>query len=309
MTIEEEVNVFICIATYNREVGLTRLLNSLSKLRFIKCKNVGWQVVVVDNFSPKFPARQIVKEFQNKFPVPIIFGEETDRGIASTRNKAIALAKDCNFIVFTDDDQIVDPLWLDELLALQRETDADIVAGPVLPLFESTPPDWIIKGKFFDRKRYPTGTEIDYAGTGNMLIKRKWLMMFDGPFDVRLNLTGGSDTLYCRKVKDLGALIVWADDAITQEYNPPQRFTISWLLKRFYRMGTTLTLVDLWTQASIKTIALRLIKGIYHVLSGILLLIPKAIISGKAGIVRSLQLIVYGVGELIGFSGIKYKVY
>lgn len=300
--------VVICIATYNRIKGLERLLNSLRELKFNKCRDIDWQVVVVDNDSTKYPTKNIAEEFQLSFPVPLIFGEEPVRGIASARNKAIELAGDCDFIAFTDDDQIVDPLWLDELLAIQRKTDADIVSGPVISEFDKAPPKWISKGGFFQRRSYINGEELTNANTGNVLIKASWLKKFDPPFDLRFNLSGGSDSFLFRRLHSLGAKIVWAEDGVVKEQIPSERMSSRWILQRGFRLGNTDGICDRLIDGSIKNKLLRLAKNILKIIFGVLIT-PFSVFCGKARLIKSLRYIANGTGFILGRIGYRYMEY
>lgn len=179
----------------------------------------------------------------------------------------------------------------------------------MLPLFEKEPPSWIIKGGFFSRKRFTNGEKLDYAATGNILFRSKWLTRCEEPFDSRFNLTGGEDTAFTKKIIQEGATCVWADNAIVYEYNPPNRFKVSWILLRSLRIGWTLTRIDKYLNKSFSNLLVRLIKSIFHILKGFFLILPYLIIMGFAGLIKSLSFIFRGVGELLGFTPIKYQPY
>jgi glycosyltransferase involved in cell wall biosynthesis len=301
------LSVVVCIITYRRLHGLQRLLESLQYLTFIEVETPTWQVVVVDN-DREAPAQRLVEEIRETFPVPIIYGVEPVQGIASARNKAIELAPTCDFVAFIDDDEAADPLWLDQLLHVQRLYQADIVTGPVLPDFEKAPPEWVLRGRMFDRPRLPTGTQRHFAATHNTLVKYAWTQKLDGPFDLRFNLTGGSDSHFSRRVIQKGGQVIWADEAIVREYNPPKRMTATWLLQRSFRIAynTALHEKELY---SFFVVMLRFIKAIYHLLLGVLLIIPLFIYFGYAGIIKGLQRSARGLGALYGLFGGHYEEY
>lgn len=301
------LDVVVCIITFQRPNGLKRLLDSLSKLEFHAVETPVWRIVVVDN-DAELSAQLIVDAVRVDFPVPIIYGVEPHQGIASARNKAISLAPSCDFIAFIDDDEVAEPHWLDQLLLIQRTYQADIVTGPVLPDFEKAPPKWIIRGGFFNRRRLTTGTSVHFAATHNTLVKYEWTQKIEGPFDLRFNLTGGSDSHFSRRVIQQGGVIIWADEAIVREYNPPNRIAVSWLLQRSFRIAFTTALIekDLY---SVFIVLLRLIKAVYHVILGFVLLIPLLIYYGYAGIIKALQRVARGVGALYGLLGGQYEEY
>jgi GT2 family glycosyltransferase len=57
-------------------------------------------------------------------------------------NAALAIARG-NLIVFTDDDVVPEPGWIDALVAAVEQSGADFVAGRILPIWEVKPPRWM----------------------------------------------------------------------------------------------------------------------------------------------------------------------
>ncbi|MBT8495876.1 MAG: glycosyltransferase, partial [Deltaproteobacteria bacterium] len=234
--------VAVCIATFKRPKGLDRLLEGISRLRY-RGPEPKVRVVVVDNApGSDSQAGQVCERWRSEIP-DLVFEEEPEQGISFARNKGLDAAGEVDFIAFIDDDEAPAPEWLDELLGVQRHYDADVVRGPVLPRFENDPEEWVVKGRFFERPRYPTGTVLDRAFTHNVLFR------YD-PFgrDYRLSpkyaRSGGSDThLFHRMYLD-GATIIWADDAVVYEWNPASRQTREWLLRRQYRFGLVRAAID-----------------------------------------------------------------
>ena len=304
----ETISIAVCVATYNRPFGLRRLLESLRTQTFVHHKTPDWEVIVVDN-DASAPNEEFIRGLNKEFPVPITYAVQPKRGIASVRNLAVALAKNVDFVAFIDDDEAADPRWLDELLTGITTHLADVVTGPVIAAFETPPKKWIVKGRFFERERYPTGNVMDFARTGNVLIDKKYFAGFEDPFSEDLNLVGGEDTLLFTRVQQKGAKIVWVDEAITHEYNSPQRANLNWLLKRSLRLGNTIVQVERMAGQSVLKRVIRVIKCAGHLLSGILVVIPLGIVSGFAGVVKGLSLLSRGVGELMALLGIHYEIY
>ena len=303
----DELDVAVCIITYKRLNGLQRLLASLRELNFEASPAPAWCVVVVDN-DANASAKNIVDGIRQDFPVPIIYGVEPLQGIAAARNKAVRLAPPCDFIAFIDDDEVAHTYWLDQLLLVQKKHQADIVTGPVLPDFEEEPPKWIRRGKFFNRRRLKTGSKVHFAATHNTLVKYQWTQKIDGPFDMDFNLTGGSDSHFSRRVIQQGGKVVWADEALVTEFNPPARMTISWLLQRAFRIAYTTTLIEKQLY-SVFVVLLRLVKAVYHILLGLFLIIPLMLYYGYAGIIKALQRVARGAGALYALSGRRYEEY
>jgi succinoglycan biosynthesis protein ExoM len=304
----ESVNLAICVATYRRPVGLQRLLISLRMLRFVKSPPPNLRIIIVDN-DISTSNKDLINDLIKDLLIPVIYEVERERGIASARNHAVRLAGDVDFIAFIDDDEVADPLWIDELLSAQKKFGADVVNGPVIPRFEQPAPAWVLKGHFYDRRRFSTGTEIKWANTGNVLIKTKWLQAVRGPFNVNLNLTGGEDSLFFSQVFRMGAKMVWANEAIVEEFNPPSRVSANWILRRSFRGGVGTSVTEMMLDSALSVIIIRVFKSFLHILLGFLLLFPASIFHGYAGLIRSLMYASLGAGEIGGIFGINYMEY
>ena len=188
------ISVAICVITYQRPKGLRRLLNGLNCLTFSQSKHLDVRVIVVDNDSTG-SASQVCESIIPSFKYPLTYSIESRRGISYARNRAIAcVPPDTDFVAFIDDDEVPETSWLDELLTAQSKYDADVVSGPVLPYFPSeTVATWVVKGRFFERPRYPTGYLRKTAATNNVLVCGEIFRSMDKLFDERFALTGGED--------------------------------------------------------------------------------------------------------------------
>ncbi len=302
------MRVAVCIITCQRSEGLKRLLNGLNQLKFKLCKTPGLEIIVVDNdeyCSAEKVCQQISPSIQWKLKSYV----EPRRGIPFARNKAIACAgENFDFIVFIDDDEVPQASWLDELLYTQSLYNADVVSGPVLPHFSQSVPDWIVKGKFFERPRYSTGHLLQGAATNNVLIRTEILQKMKPCFDERLALSGGSDWHFFRRVYLAGYKIVWANNALVSEWIPGSRANLVWLLKRNYRLGITESFCEVDLEPSLNVRATCIFKGIRRIIKGSLL-IPLSLIWGKHEVFETLRYIYHSAGMLVGVTGRKYQEY
>lgn len=298
--------VAVCVATYARPDGLTRLLDGLSALKTDACV----RVVVVDNDAAG-PSREACEARADKFPLGLRYEVEPQRGITYARNRAVAAAgTDVDFIAMLDDDEVPGRGWLEGLLRVQAKYEADVVAGPVLPYFPSMPAEWVQEGRFFDRPRYETGHELPHAHTHNVLVRRS-VFEKTGSFDNRFALTGGEDLQFFRRVKADGARIVWANDAAVEEWIPASRANVGWLLRRAYRSGATLGQVDRDRPDALVARPMRIVRGLGRATQGVLLT-PVALVPWRGRqvrLVRALQLIWRGIGMVAGVLGGRYEEY
>jgi succinoglycan biosynthesis protein ExoM len=298
--------VAIGVATYRRPRGLARLLEGIGRLVFA-AHEPEIRIVIIDN-DPDGTAAEPCRTAADRLRWPVVYLHEPRRGISYARNRAVEWAREtADFIAFVDDDESPDPAWLDQLLRVQREHDADVVTGPVLSVFEVPVPSWLAREPAFERPRFPTGTRVDVARTGNVLIRMAKLGD-SYRFDARFGLSGGGDTLLFLQLLQAGASIVWADEAVVDEWVPANRATALWSLKRAFRAGNAWSLCEreVWPSPMVRV--LRLAKGVVRVVQGVALL-PAAIVLGQRGAVRALRYICLGAGNAAGVMALRYKPY
>lgn len=131
------ISVVIC--TYNRCEQLASALQSLKT----SCSAVNarlFEVLVVDNNSSD-GTRNTVEKFGVDFPLRYVF--ETEQGLSNARNRALREFLG-DWLLFVDDDVIVDPNWLPGYLNLiQSGVATGYIGGRILPLWEEHPPRWL----------------------------------------------------------------------------------------------------------------------------------------------------------------------
>lgn len=305
-TVTSGPTVAICIITFRRPEWLARLLASLTELTFTG-EAPAIRVVVVDN-DPDAIAEVACRVSASRLRWPIEYHQEPRRGISYARNTALAAAGDVEFVAFIDDDEYAAPQWLDELLRTQRTYQTDVVAGPVLPVFDEPPPAWIVRGGFFDRRQYETGEARDGAFTGNVLIAAKVIKTVQPAFNPRYGLIGGGDAEFFRRVHRRGFKITWSQEAVVYERQPPSRVQWRWLVRRFYRVGLSMTTIAVDMRPGLRTIATQLAKGATWLIIGA----ASSVVTlwrGRAGLVRSMQYTAYGWGLLVALVGLSYREY
>jgi succinoglycan biosynthesis protein ExoM len=298
------LRIAICIGTFQRPQLLQRLLAALSHLRFRRITTPTIAVIVVDNDLAR-TAEEICENVD--LPWILRYVSEPRRGIARVRNRAIREAGAFDFLVFIDDDEIPDPGWLDELLATQAQFSADVVSGPVLPIFNDDAPEWVRTGGFFDRPIFATGDLIERCSTNNVLIRKNVFASVPG-FDERFNLTGGEDTHFFSQVRRARHSMVWSREAIIRESVPLERAKFAWILRRGYQSGNSWVLCELALDGRTRVWWMRLVKSLAHIVNGtakFLLSLPL----GKAATVRALRRICLGVGMLAALLGHRFLPY
>jgi len=223
--------VVVAIATRNRPEGCVRTVERIKQQRFDKPTEL--RIVVVDNAAP-------AEASPEDLPEDVELLREEELGIAQARNRVVAHCADSvDVIAFIDDDEYPQRSdWLQLHLDELGRSRATISTGPVLPDFEAEGPPWLLAHPLFRTCRYPTGTLMEVAYTGNMVISLEQDEPFKSLwFSPAFGQTGGSDTDFSRRASELGAKIVWVDSAVVMERVPRSRTTFRWVLRRSRRLG------------------------------------------------------------------------
>lgn len=299
--------IALCALTYLRPDGLARLLEGLDELIVPPSTEV--LIVIVDN-DPHESARDMVSRHVAPCPFEVRYVHEPARGISTARNAAVqaALDWDAQSVCFIDDDEWPDPVWLRELVATAEQTGADIVTGPVLPVFDEPPPSWMIDGEFFERRRHEHHERIRYATTSNVLIGAQCFAERPNPFDLAFGMSGGEDTHLFAELREAGFVSVWCDTALVYEAIPSSRVDTRWILRREYRRGQTLSLSLRRRGPSAMAIVRRVGNGLLNIARGLV----GAIIGlrrGRAGVLSGTKQIVFGAGMMTGLAGRRYQEY
>lgn len=124
-----ETRITIVIVSYNRPLEVQGTVRSLLN-QTVK----PFEILLIDDGSD--PPLRMSVDFQN-FKL-IRFDKE--RGLSNARNFGINAAKG-DYVAFLDDDTVPSQRWLE---AVQKGTvsGADVLGGPLKPLYKARPPNW-----------------------------------------------------------------------------------------------------------------------------------------------------------------------
>ncbi len=221
-------NISLCIATYKRPERLEVLLEDIADQDLQPV-----EVVVVDN-DANASAREVAERRRSASGAfPIHYEVQSQRGIAITRNRTVALASG-EWLAFIDDDERAPRGWLRQMAEAAERYGADGVLGPVVPVVPEDAPTWIRRGRFYDFPRMQSGGEVplNRLRFGNVLLRGLPLRAQPGPFDASYGLMTGEDGDLLVRMVEKGARIVWCDEAIVREPVEAARLSLRWLLQR-----------------------------------------------------------------------------
>ncbi|MGY1779066.1 glycosyltransferase family 2 protein [Geodermatophilus sp. SYSU D01036] len=234
----ETVRVTIAVPTYRRPDDLSALLPMLcrqaAELTSGSVPRYAVDVLVVDN-DPGRGAEDVVAAAGGP---GVRYAAEPRPGIAAVRNRAMDEARDARLLAFIDDDERPGDRWLAALLDTWAATGAAAVSGRVLAEYAGALDPWLAAGRFFVRRSLPSGTRIDMAATGNLLLDLAQVRGSGVRFEPALGLGGGEDILFSRSLARAGGRLVWCDESVAVDQVPLERMTRRWVLVRAWSHGT-----------------------------------------------------------------------
>lgn len=200
------MNASIIVCTYNRAESLKDTLAALAALK--AQPDLQWEVLVVDNNS-RDHTRKVVEAAQRDWPrLRYVF--EAAQGLSHARNRGIVESTG-EVLLFTDDDVLPEPEWLETTLEGLAKYQADACGGYIAPIWETPPPAWLTE-RFYgflavrtDRKDDYMITEPSQAPFGANMAFRKNVFDRLGMFDIRRGrqgnvLAGGEDIEFFERI-------------------------------------------------------------------------------------------------------------
>jgi succinoglycan biosynthesis protein ExoM len=240
-TATDTVRITVAVPTYRRPDDLRAALPLLLEQARGTADRYVADVLVVDN-DPGRSGAAVVAELAAP---ELRYVAEPTPGIAAVRNRAIDEAAGSRLLAFIDDDERPMTGWLDALVTTWTATGAAAVSGRILAEYAGELDPWIRAGDFFVRRSLPTGTGIDVAATGNLLLDLEQIRRFGVRFSSALGLGGGEDTLFSRTLARAGGRMVWCDESVAVDRVPLSRMTRSWVLTRAWSHGNAAVLTEL----------------------------------------------------------------
>jgi glycosyltransferase involved in cell wall biosynthesis len=134
----------VVICTRDRAQSLTRTLESVVQAVAVARRDVPqarWELLVVDNGSTD-NTQEVVAGFADRLPIRSVVHPVP--GLSNARNAAIDRVAG-RYLLWTDDDVLVDESWLSAYLtAFQTYPDTQIFGGRAVPRYQQPVTDWFV---------------------------------------------------------------------------------------------------------------------------------------------------------------------
>ncbi len=249
------MRISVVICTWNRCQLLRQTLEQMTKLAVPS--GLDWEILGVNNKCTD-ATDEVLAEFANRLPIRRLY--EGQAGKSHALNLAMREARG-EYLVYTDDDVLVDEGWLTEYAqAFRRWPAAAIFGGPVDPWFAGTPPRWleetlpIVESAYAVRRLTAEASPIEprFVPFGaNLVIRKVEQLRF--PFDPALGprvevlkggragvKVGGEESTVLWKMLEAGCQGWWVPGARVRHYLAQERQTSAYLRDFYFGHGVLL---------------------------------------------------------------------
>jgi glucosyl-dolichyl phosphate glucuronosyltransferase len=250
IAVDSMMKVTIAVCTRNRGPLLRQTLERMSHVLRVPA-GVEWEVLVVDNGSADDTAAVLVAQAPH---LPLRTVLEPVPGLSPARNRAVAEARG-DYILWTDDDVLVDAGWLEAYAAaFARHPEAAVFGGPIEPSFPTPPPAWLeriwphVASAYAVRDLGPaevplTPGTLPYGANYAVRAAEQRRHLYSPRLGNRPEVrTGGEETIVLRSLLASGSSGRWVPEARVAHQLPVERQTLEYLRGYYYGRGRRLHL-------------------------------------------------------------------
>lgn len=159
-------------------------------------------LIMIDNGSSDGSAEYLDQEAKNR-PNMVFYSSPINLGVIGGRNYGYriyeSLQKKPEYLMFLDNDQYVQPGWLEQHHAVLKDTKATVVGVEA----------WLMNNKFYPVQQCKRPSDPwTYVGCGGMLMLGEVFNRF-GMFDERFNPAYFEDPDFCFKILESEGRLAW----------------------------------------------------------------------------------------------------
>lgn len=230
----------VVICTRDRAASLRRTLNSMVIAAQKMTRE--WELLVVDNGSSD-DTSQVVTSFADGLPIKCV--REDEAGLSNARNAGVRAATG-QYIVWTDDDVVVDEDWLDAWAkGIAAAPDCAVFGGRAIPVYEEPVQQWFSSNEqelaallAIRDSRGWTELDSNHVPFGlNYAVRASEQRAH--PYDPALGIApgrrlGGEEVAVIRSILRKGGRGAWVWDATVHHMIPTSRQSVAYV-RQFYR--------------------------------------------------------------------------
>ena len=301
--------ISVGIITYMRPLGLEKILSSLESQVL---ENIELSVIIVDNDATGANQKVIDKLKKEGYPFKLELFVERERGIVAARNRTVSefLKTDSESMIFVDDDEWpVGNNWIEKLVEVERDYNADIVYSDVNIIPETDNINWV-KTAYRSNGNGDSIRPTKTFFTNNLFVKRHVYEELNPPFDSRFAMTGSSDFHFSLKVINSGFKAYYTPEAAVEEIFPKTRATFKWFFLRGYRVGEGTTRSHIYESGSFFSLSKYIFyKFIGRFIRAIQMFSQSLFTFNKGYFAKGCTYIGAAIGTIAGLFGLKYQEY
>lgn len=238
------ISVVVC--TYNRELYLPKMLDSVAKQN---CAKSDFELILVNNKSTDNTEEICLKYKAENTSVNFNYFLETNQGLSYARNRGIKEAKG-DFIVFVDDDAFLDENYIKELKSYLQTVPSNLgFGGKILPYLECELPKWMSKYlsslmsiidlgndvTLFKGSKYPIGANMGVSRT----VVDKIGMFNESLGRTGTSMLGGEEKDFFFRIKEAGFPIYYFPKMLVHHVIPAKRLTVEFIKKQAEGIGVS----------------------------------------------------------------------
>lgn len=210
------------------------------------------EVIVVDNGSSDATA-DVIRRFTALAPDVFVHETEPRRGKVHALNRGVGRARG-EFLLFTDDDVVVQPGWTEALVNGFSDAAVAAVAGRILPQWPVDPPGWLCGPQAVLLTLVDFGTEARRLHPGewpmgaNMALRRDVVRAAGPAFEESLGnigvvQTAHEETYFFQALRGDQAL-VYRPDALVHHMIQASRMDWAWIRSTYFQRGFGLARIE-----------------------------------------------------------------
>lgn len=202
-----------------------------------------WEVVIVDNNSTDQTA-EIVQDYSSRYAGRFRYLFERQQGLSFARNAGVRESHG-EIVVFTDDDVIVEPTWLWNLVTSLQNNESAGAAGRIVPIWSRPKPRWMdlenpnVSGLVVAFDLGPVALPLKETPFGaNMAFRRRVFDIYGG-FRTDLGRSGANllcseEKEFCQRLLAGGEHLLYEPSAVVHHPVPEERMQKSYLVAWWY---------------------------------------------------------------------------